>query len=71
LPAFAKAFEPSIVDPTIRSTLEEPLLANKRDGSPDWPTRVSTAKALAALDPEAAEQQHQPTVVTIYDGAAA
>jgi uncharacterized protein YjcR len=69
LPGFESAVALT-VDPTIRSTLEAAMLANKKSGEPDWPTRVSAARALAALGPEAGTPSHQPTVVTIYRSAA-
>ena len=46
------------------------LLATKASGQPDWPTRVSTARALAALRPDEVEHEteHQlaPSTV-VYD----
>lgn len=47
------------------------LLATKADGRADWPTRVSAARALAALRPEELEpkQTHQPVgpSIVVYD----
>lgn len=37
------------VDPTIESTLRSALQAAKRDGTPDWQTRVAAARTLAHL----------------------
>ncbi len=47
------------------------LQATKANGQPDWPTRVSAAKALAALRPEelepkTKEQPTEPSIV-VYD----
>jgi hypothetical protein len=48
------------------------LLATKASGQPDWPTRVSAARALAALRPEEVkpETEHQPQPapsIVVYD----
>ena len=37
-------------NPTARATLEEALAATKSDGTPDWRTRVSAARALVGAD---------------------
>src|SRR5215213_4044549 len=37
---------------SIRATMEQQLLACRRDGSPDWQARASAAKILASLPPE-------------------
>ncbi len=45
------------------------LLATKAGGQPDWPTRVSAARALAALRPEEVEpekEKPEPSIV-VYD----
>jgi hypothetical protein len=46
------------------------LLATKANGQPDWPTRVSAARALAALRPEEVEPKTEaeaaPSIV-VYD----
>ncbi len=46
------------------------LLATKASGQPDWPTRVSAARALAALRPEEVEPKTEdepaPSIV-VYD----
>jgi hypothetical protein len=46
------------------------LLANRVTGEPDWPTRVTAARALAALRPElvqsAAERAPAPPII-VYD----
>jgi hypothetical protein len=50
--------------------LQGALLANRVTGEPDWPTRVTAARALAALQPEliqsAAERDPAPAIV-VYD----
>jgi hypothetical protein len=47
------------------------LLATRANGEPDWPTRVSAARALAALRPEELEPKpkHQPMEpsIVVYD----
>jgi hypothetical protein len=45
------------------------LLATKASGQPDWPTRLSAARALAALRPEEVEpQKEQPAPsIVVYD----
>lgn len=40
---------------TAAGTLEQALLATRKDGTPDWPTRVAASRALLAT-PRKAEQ---------------
>lgn len=51
--------------------LHAALLATKASGQPDWPTRLSAARAVAALPPEEDEPEpaHQPTTpsIVVYD----
>jgi hypothetical protein len=62
------AWESGDVGPV--ETLRGALLATKASGQPDWPTRVSAAKALAALRPEEVEPKTEdesaPSIV-VYD----
>jgi hypothetical protein len=37
---------------SIRATMEQQLLACRRDGSPDWTARAQAARILAELPPE-------------------
>jgi hypothetical protein len=44
------------------------LLATKRGGEPDWPTRVSAARVLAALCPDEVQPKKEPTPsIIVYD----
>jgi hypothetical protein len=44
------------------------LLATKRSGQPDWPTRVSAARVLAALCPDEIEPKKEPKPsIIVYD----
>jgi len=44
------------------------LLATKRSGQPDWPTRVSAARVLAALCPDEVQPKKEPTPsIIVYD----
>jgi len=45
------------------------FLATKANGLPDWPTRISAARTLAALRPEELEPKEQPAEpsITVYD----
>jgi transposase-like protein len=54
------------VDPTIRTTLEAALLANKRDGSPDHGVRIAAAKALMQLGEQPNPDAVEPTTIVIY-----
>jgi hypothetical protein len=56
------------VDPTIRTTLETALLANKREGSPDHGVRITAAKALIQLGEQPnPEADTAPRInITIY-----
>ena len=50
--------------------LRSALLATKAGGQPDWPTRISAARALAALRPEELEpkRKEQPAAaIVVYD----
>ena len=42
---------------TAAGTLEQALLATKKTGDPDWPTRVAAARALLATPKKAGESQ--------------
>src|SRR6266849_4399368 len=53
-------------------TLRDAQHATKANGQPDWPTRVSAARALAALRPQEVkpETEHQPQPapsIVVYD----
>jgi len=45
------------------------LLATRANGQPDWPTRVSAARALAALRPDEVEREPEeaPPSTVVYD----
>lgn len=50
-------------DPTALDTLRHALAATRKDGSPDWPTRVQAARALLQAPPELEQPDAQPTIV--------
>jgi hypothetical protein len=65
-----KAPEGAVPDDTPGpvEVLRGALLAIRANGQPDWPTRVTAARALATLRPELVEPpaEHEPAVV-VYD----
>jgi hypothetical protein len=67
-PAATAGEEAATVGPV--AVLRGALQANRANGQPDWPTRVSAARALAALRPDEveppAEPEPGPTTV-VYD----
>ena len=48
-------------------TLRGALGATRANGEPDWPTRVTAAKALAALRPEELEPKEEEAQIIVYD----
>lgn len=56
---------PGAVGPV--ETMRGALLATRADGRADWPTRLSAAKALAALRPEELEPKKEKPSIEVYD----
>jgi hypothetical protein len=56
--------------PTAKATLEAALTATKRDGSPDWQTRVSAARALVTAKGASAGGEPEPPRETSFNEAA-
>jgi hypothetical protein len=51
-----------------REVLQDALAANKANGQPDWPTRLSAARTLAALPAEQPQPEEDPAVsIVVYD----
>jgi hypothetical protein len=69
-PAFVAAdAQADIGEPTALETLRTALGATRANGQPDWPTRVSAARALLAAPPEREATTDREVVVRIYDAA--
>jgi hypothetical protein len=66
-PAASGGEEAASVGPL--AVLRGALQANRADGQPDWPTRVSAARALAALRPDELEPpaEPEPSPTIVYD----
>jgi len=53
-------------NPAPQATLEAALTATRRDGSPDWQSRITAARALLGREPEGDSPQAKVRETTIH-----